>query len=163
MSASGSAAAGIRAARKKPPSAGRGRKKGELNHTTRDVREMIAMVAEKNAHKLDAWLTKVGKRNPAQAIDLYLRMIEYHIPKLSRQEIVKPNSGPPRILDSSQLTAEQREQLRLMLAQSDPALLEQQASEVPRGTDLAAGLGDAQVVDCVGDSTEVRGESAESQ
>ncbi len=154
MTAPQSSAAAARAARKKPPSAGRGRKKGEINKVTRDVRLAIAMIAEKNAHKLDAWLTRVGKRNPAQAIDLYLRMIEYHIPKLSRQEIVKPPSGPPRILDSSQLTAEQREQLRLMLAQSDPALLEQQPTNMLE----PAGLGDAQVVDSVGDCTEVRGE-----
>jgi len=145
MSASQSAAAGIRAAKKKPPSAGRGRKKGELNHTTRDVREMIALVAQKNAHKLDAWLTKVGKRNPAQAIDLYLRMIEYHIPKLSRQEIVKPPPGAGRVIDSSQLTAEQREQLRQMILAmgSQPALIEQQQPNVLE----PVGLGDAQVVE----------------
>jgi hypothetical protein len=126
------------------------------NKTTTDVRLIIAKVAEKNGAKLSAWLDRVARKSPAKAIDLYLRMIEYHIPKLSRQEIVKPPSGPARILDSSQLTAEQREQLRLMLAQSDPALLEQQRTEVSRGTAEAAGLGDAQVVDCVGDSTEVR-------
>jgi hypothetical protein len=130
--------------RRKPPSAGKGRKKGEPNKITRDVREMIALVAEKNAAKLDGWLARIGRKNPAQAMELYLRMIEYHIPKLSRQEIVKPDSGPPRILNSSQLTAEQREQLRLMLAQSDPALIEQQKTE-------PVGLAVAQVVDSTGD------------
>ncbi len=135
--------------RRKPPSAGRGRRKGEINKVTRDVREIIARVAEKNAGKIDAWLARIGRKNPAKAMDLYLRMLEYHIPKLSRQEIVKPNSGPPRILDSSQLTAEQREQLRLMLAQSDPALLEQPpVLHVEQSAGLA-GLGDAQVVESI--------------
>lgn len=106
---------------------------------------MIAQVALRNSGKLDAWLARVAKKNPAKAIDLYCKLIEYHIPKLSRQEIVKPDSGPPRILDSSQLSAEQREQLRLMLAQSDPALLEQQSVE-------PVGLAVAQVVDSIGDS-----------
>lgn len=133
--------------RPKPPSAGRGRRKGEINKVTRDVREMIAQVALRNAGRLDAWLARVAKKNPAKAIDLYCKLIEYHIPKLSRQEIVKPDTGPPRILDSSQLTAEQREQLRLMLAQSDPALLEQQPSNVLEPVGLAV----AQVVDSVGE------------
>jgi hypothetical protein len=105
---------------------------------------MITLVAEKKAQELDAWFTKVGKRNPAKAIELFLRMIEFHIPKLSRQEIVKP-AVEGRIIDSSQLTTEQREQLRLMLAQSDPALLEQQQPNMLE----PAGLGDAQVVESV--------------
>lgn len=145
MTAAQSVAAAARAALKKPPSAGRGRKKGEINHTTRDVRMAVGLIAERNAGKIDGWLARVAKRNPAKAIDLYIKLIEYHIPKLSRQEIVKPPNGPPRILDSSQLTAEQREQLRLMLAQSDPALLEQQPSNVPE----PAGLGEAQVIDSI--------------
>ena len=139
-----------------PPNAGKGRKKGAVNRSTRDVRAIVAKVAEKNGPKLDAWLSRVARKNPAKAIDLYIRLIEYHIPKLSRQEIVKPPDGPPRILDSSQLTAEQREQLRLMLAQSDPALLEQQPAFHVEQSNGLAGLGDAQVVDSVGDSTEVR-------
>lgn len=144
---------------KKPPNAGIGRKKGVPNKATGDVRTLIAKIAEKNAAKIDGWLSRVARKNPAKAIDLYIRMIEYHIPKLSRQEIVKPNSGPPRILDSSQLTTEQREQLRLMLAQSDPALLEQQPANVLEPVGLAV----AQVVDCVEDSTEVREGSIDSQ
>jgi hypothetical protein len=162
VSASQSAAAATRAARKKPPSAGRGRKKGELNHTTRDVRTMIAMVAEKNAHKLDAWLTKVGKRNPAQAIDLYLRMIEYHIPKLSRQEIVKPPPGAGRVIDSSKLTAEEREQMRQIILRQmqppEPVLIEQQQPNMLE----PVGLGDAQVVErgeIEGDSCHVSSDS----
>lgn len=145
--------------RRKPPSAGRGRRKGEINKVTRDVREIIAKVAEKNGGKLSGWLDRVARKNPARAIDLYLRMIEYHIPKLSRQEIVKPPSGNSRVIDSSQLTLEQREQLRQMiLAQAEPALLEQ---SVPRET--PSGLAGAQVIESVGDSTEVRGSNTDSQ
>ncbi|MES2394334.1 MAG: hypothetical protein V4555_22065 [Acidobacteriota bacterium] len=135
---------------KKPPNAGVGRKKGVPNKATGDVRMLIAKFAEKNVGKIDGWLARVAKKNPAKAIDLYCKLIEYHIPKLSRQEIVKPDAGPSRILDSSQLTAEQREQLRLMLAQSDPALLEQQSAHVLQ---QPGGLGDAQVVDSIEDRT----------
>jgi len=142
----------VKPARKKPPAAGRGRKKGEINHTTRDVRLAVGMIAERNAGKIDGWLARVAKKNPARAIDLYIKLIEYHIPKLSRQEIVKPPSES-RVIDSSQLTAEQREQLRQMiLAQAEPAALEHQAPNLLEPVGLAV----AQVVDSVEDSTEVR-------
>jgi hypothetical protein len=130
--------------RRKPPSAGRGRKKGEVNKVTRDVREIIARVAEKNAGKIDAWLSRIGRRNPAKAMDLYLRMLEYHIPKLTRIETVRPPTDAGRVIDSSLLTAEQREQLRQMiLGQQQPELLEQ----IPTNVLEPVGLDDAQVID----------------
>jgi len=123
---------------------------------TGDVRLIIAKVAEKNGGKLSAWLDRVARKNPAKAIDLYLRMIEYHIPKLSRQEIVKP-APEGRVIDSSALTAEQREQLRQMiLAQAGPAALEHQAPNVLE----AVGLAVAQVIDSVEDNGSTN-ESAE--
>jgi hypothetical protein len=121
---------------------------------------MIALVAQKNAAKLDGWLARIGKKNPAQAMELYLRMIEYHIPKLSRQEIVKPAPSNGRVIDSSQLTAEQREQLRQMiLGQADPVLIEQQQPNMLE----PVGLGEAQVVESVEVDTEVRATSLDSQ
>ncbi len=146
------AAATVKPPRKKPPNAGKGRRKGAINKVTADVREMIAIVAQKNAAKLDGWLARIGRKNPAQAMELYLRMIEYHIPKLSRQEIVKPAPGNGRVIDSSQLTAEQREQLRQMiLGQSEPVLLEQQQPNMLE----PVGLGEAQVVESTDDRTSV--------
>lgn len=129
---------------------GKGRKKGTPNKATADVRTIIAKVAEANAPKINGWLARVGKRDPGRAMDLYLRMLEYHIPKLTRTEIVKPPGNGGRVIDSSQLTAEQREQLRQMiLGQAEPALLEAQQPNMLE----PVGLGDAQVVDRVeGDS-----------
>lgn len=139
--------------RPKPPSAGRGRKKGELNKTTRDVREMVAVVAQKNAAKIDGWLARVARKSPERALDLYLRMLEYHIPKLTRTEIVKDDNKVGRVIDSSQLTAEQRQQLRdMIMAAAEPALLQQQAANVLE----PVGLRDAQLIDIVDDDIEVR-------
>jgi hypothetical protein len=127
----------------------KGRPKGAINKSTADVRAIIAIVAQKNAKKIDAWLARIGRKNPAKAMDLYLRMLEYHIPKLTRTEIVKPPGNSGRVIDSSQLTADQREQLRQMiLAQAEPALLEQTPANVLE----PVGLRDAQVVDSVEDS-----------
>jgi hypothetical protein len=114
---------------RKPPNAGKGRKKGTPNKATSDVRTMIAVVAERNAAKVEGWLTRIGRKNPGKALDLYLRMIEYHIPKLSRQEVVSDDKPNGRVIDSSQLTAEQREQLRQMIL-GQPELLEQQPANV---------------------------------
>lgn len=160
LSTAETAAGPVKPTRKKPPAAGIGRKKGALNHTTRDVRVAVGMIAERNASKIDGWLARVARKNPAKAIDLYIKLIEYHIPKLSRQEIVKPPSGNGRVIDSSQLTAEQREQLRQMiLGQAEPTQLEM----IPANVLQPVGLCQAQVVESVGDSIEVRAAHTESQ
>lgn len=85
---------------KQPENNGGGRPKGSPNKATAAVREAIAVFAEGNAHKLQEWLDAVasgsgGNRpDPAKAADLYLRAIEYHIPKLARTEHVGDNDGP---------------------------------------------------------------------
>lgn len=136
----------VKPPRKKPPNAGKGRKPGSINRSTADIRAMIAVVAQRNVDKLDGWLNRIARKNPGKAMDLYLRMIEYHIPKLSRAEIVQEDKRTGRVIDSSQLTAEQREQLRRMiLAQAEPALIEQQPANVLE----PVGLDQAQVIDSV--------------
>jgi hypothetical protein len=79
---------------------GAGRPKGSPNKATTAVREAIAVFAEGNAHKLQEWLDDVamgtgGNRpDPAKAADLYLRAIEYHIPKLARTELAGDADAP---------------------------------------------------------------------
>lgn len=81
----------------------RGRPKGSPNRATADVRAAIAAFAEGNAHKLQDWLDRVAegsggvKPDPAKAADLYLRAIEYHIPKLARTEVTGDGGGPLEI------------------------------------------------------------------
>ncbi len=81
----------------------RGRPKGSVNRATADVRAAIAAFAEGNAHKLQQWLDSVAdgsngnKPDPAKAADLYLRAIEYHIPKLARTELTGQDGGPVEI------------------------------------------------------------------
>ncbi len=64
---------------------------------TRDVREAIAKIAEGKVDQVSGWLDSVAAEDPAKAMDLYLKMIEYHIPKLARSEMTGPNGGPVQI------------------------------------------------------------------
>lgn len=65
-----------------------GRKKGSINTVTMEVRKGIQMVAEGNISKVEGWLARVAKKRPDKAVDLFLRLIEYHVPKLVRTEHV---------------------------------------------------------------------------
>ena len=68
-----------------------GRKAGVVNKTTVDVREAIAAFAAANVGQMTEWLASID--DPAKKLDLYLRAIEYHIPKLARSELTSPGGG----------------------------------------------------------------------
>lgn len=78
---------------------GPGRPKGATNKTTRDVRRAIALLAEKNVHRVDGWLERVARDDPARACEIFLRAIEYHIPKLTRTELTGLDGGAIEFAD----------------------------------------------------------------
>jgi len=80
--------------RKLPPAAGMGRAKGVPNKSTAAVREAIAKMAELNAPRFAMWLDEVAQKSPEKACDIYLRAIEYHIPKLARTEVTGQDGQP---------------------------------------------------------------------
>ena len=59
-----------------------------------DVRNAIALIAQDNAGNFARWLNEVASEDPAKAADLYLKAIEYHIPKLARSETTGKDGGP---------------------------------------------------------------------
>lgn len=79
-----------------PRPAGSGRAKGTPNKTTLDVRAAIAVFASENVGKMGEWLNEI--EDPAKRLDLYLRAIEYHIPKLSRAELTGEGGGPVGVI-----------------------------------------------------------------
>lgn len=65
-----------------------GRKKGTPNKTTKQVREAYQKLTEANLDNMSIWLSQIASEDPAKAMDLMLRLSEYIIPKLARQEVV---------------------------------------------------------------------------
>ena len=66
---------------------GGGSRKGIPNKATSDVRKAIAAFAESNVGKLQTWLDAIAEKDPARAADLFVRVLEYHVPKLSRSTV----------------------------------------------------------------------------
>lgn len=65
-----------------------GRKKGTLNKNTKQIREAYQKLTEDNLDNMSIWLSQIAGDDPAKAMDLMLRLSEYIIPKLARQELV---------------------------------------------------------------------------
>ena len=65
----------------------KGRPKGKPNKTTAEIREAYQKLVEDNLTNMTEWLTQVAAENPEKAMDLMLKLSEYMIPKLARQEV----------------------------------------------------------------------------
>lgn len=65
---------------------GAGRPKGVPNKATIQAREAIAMFVEGNVDRLNGWLDQIAAESPKDAFDRFMSVVEYHIPKLARQE-----------------------------------------------------------------------------
>lgn len=63
-----------------------GRPKGIANKKTIQAREAIALFVEGNVDRLHGWLDKIAEESPMAAFDRFMDVVEYHIPKLARQE-----------------------------------------------------------------------------
>ena len=65
-----------------------GRPKGTPNKTTKEIREAYQNLVEMNLENMTMWLEQVAMVDPEKAMDLMLKLSEYIIPKLARQEVV---------------------------------------------------------------------------
>lgn len=64
-----------------------GRKKGVANRSTEQAKLTIARLANRGLDNISADLEKIRKENPIEAAKLYLKLIEYIIPKKSSIEM----------------------------------------------------------------------------
>jgi len=74
--------------------AGKGRKKGAVNRTTKSAREQFTKLVEMNLDNATEWLQRVARKDPARAFDLLLRASEFVLPKLTRSEFHGPGGQP---------------------------------------------------------------------
>lgn len=64
-----------------------GRPKGVGNKTTTKIKEAYQRLVEHNLDNMTDWLEQVADENPKEALELVLKLSEYIIPKLARQEV----------------------------------------------------------------------------
>jgi len=72
-----------------------GRVKGTPNKATALAREAIANFVDGNAWRLQEWLDQIAEtEGPLMAAKLFIDLIEYHVPKLSRSELSGADGQP---------------------------------------------------------------------
>ena len=74
------------------PRANAGRKLGVPNKTTAEVKQAMASFTADNIDQLTTWLSQVD--DPSKRIDLFLKALEYTMPKLARNEHVGDEKQP---------------------------------------------------------------------
>ena len=103
---------------------GAGRPTGSPNKSTTMAREAIAKFVEANAPKMEKWLSTVAEGkpkldkegnqiydkngepdfvispNPLKAFEMLQTVMEYHVPKLARTEVVGDEKAPQRMVVS---------------------------------------------------------------
>jgi hypothetical protein len=88
-----------------------GRPAGVPNKATSAFRETVNRVLEENAENVSKWLREVGLQDPAKALDLLVKMAEYAVPKLSRQEVSAVVRGDGLRPTTIEIVAAQREEV----------------------------------------------------
>lgn len=85
-----------------------GRRKNSPNIATVEAREAISAFVNNNAGRLQEWLDRIALKDPEKAFSLFQSVIEYHVPKLARNEITGEGGKPftVRVVDFSNLKDE---------------------------------------------------------
>lgn len=63
-----------------------GRQKGTPNKNTSEIKDCFEQLLKKNISKLDQWIDAIAIKDPAKALDIYIKISEFILPKLARKE-----------------------------------------------------------------------------
>ena len=64
-----------------------GSRKGVPNKATKEIREAFKLLVQGNLENMKGWLSDVAEEDPEKALNILLKMSEFIVPKLQRQEI----------------------------------------------------------------------------
>jgi hypothetical protein len=77
---------------------GGGSRAGRPNKATAAAREAIAAFVDGNADRLQGWLDQIAEeKGPQAAFECFSTLLEYHVPKLARQEVTGPNGDKLKV------------------------------------------------------------------
>ena len=65
----------------------KGRPKGVPNKVTTEIRSALKDLADNNLEKVQGWLNSIAEEDPKGALSMYLQLLEYVQPKLSRTDV----------------------------------------------------------------------------
>ena len=65
----------------------KGRPKGALNRSTEMMKLSLARATNKVMDNLPSLMEEMMKKDPSRAVDLAIKMLEFHLPKQSRVEM----------------------------------------------------------------------------
>ena len=66
---------------------GKGRPAGQLNRSTEQAKLTIARLANRGLDNISEDLEKIRKQDPLEAAKLYLKLLEYIVPKKAQMEL----------------------------------------------------------------------------
>lgn len=64
-----------------------GRPKGSGNKATAEIKEAYQQLLENNLQNMQIWLARMASEDEGKALDFMLKLSEYILPKLARQEL----------------------------------------------------------------------------
>lgn len=71
----------------------KGKPKGALNHTTKEIKEAFQLLVENNLNNMQSWLNQIAAKDPAKAMNILIGLSEYIVPKLARTELTGKNDS----------------------------------------------------------------------
>jgi len=75
-----------------------GRPKGAKDKTTSEIREVFKEIVEGNLNNIDTWLKDIATENPAKAIELFLKLSEFILPKLKSIDLTTSDEDNQTII-----------------------------------------------------------------